>query len=220
LATALAVAALLGQGGCVAVNYPEPVSPITPVSQGKGVYHPVAAGETLWCISQQYGVDIEQVIAANGIANAAAIKKGQRIFIPGAEQVVKVEPARAEFKADRFDWPIRGRILSYFGSGQTGQWGQGVRIQCAPGESVLAVRRGEVVFADELTGYGPTVIVDHKDGLLSVYANNADVNVALGDQVSQGDAVAVTRGGRNAFVYFEIRRDGNAANPLFYLPKL
>ncbi|HSV44099.1 MAG TPA: peptidoglycan DD-metalloendopeptidase family protein [Candidatus Bathyarchaeia archaeon] len=218
VAGVVTVVVVAGLSGCVAVNYPDPIS--TPVVRGKGVYHPVAKGETLWSISQEYGVDIEQLIAANGIVNAGAIKQGQRIFIPGADQVVKTEPVRKEFTADGFDWPIRGRILTYFGSGQAGHWSQGVRIQCASGEPVLAVRRGEVVFADDLTGYGPTIMIDHKEGLLSVYANNADLSVALGDQVSQGDAIGVTRGGRDAFVYFEIRRDGNAANPLFYLPKL
>ncbi len=64
-----------------------------------------------------------------------------------------------------------------------------------------------------------TVMIDHQDGFLSVYANNSQGVVRLGDSVNKGDTVAKAKSGKDRFLYFEIRRKGEAGNPLFYLPK-
>jgi lipoprotein NlpD len=65
------------------------------------------------------------------------------------------------------------------------------------------------------------VIVYHLDGLSSVYAKNSKLLVKLGDAVSQGQPIAQAgQIGKTAYLHFEIRKNGLADNPLYYLPKL
>lgn len=204
--------------GCTAVYYPDP-TPVM-IQQGKGVYHVVENGQTLWSIAQAYDVDIDQIIFVNGINNASVIESGQRVFIPGVKQAAKAPVFEVDSDDNTFGWPLRGRVLSYFKSSKSGIWKQGLRIDSNSNAKVAAVRSGTVVFADLLAGYGSTVIVDHQDGFMSVYGNNARLNVGLGDRVRKGDIVADPKLGVKGFVYFEIRRKGVAADPLFYLPKI
>jgi LysM repeat protein len=54
---------------------------------GEGYIHVVAAGETLFAISQQYGVPLDQLAQVNQITNPNALRVGQRLLIPtGAQQ--------------------------------------------------------------------------------------------------------------------------------------
>jgi LysM domain len=55
--------------------------------RGRGLYHVVAPGETLFRIASTYGVDYHDVARENGIEDAAHIEVGQRLFIPDAKRV-------------------------------------------------------------------------------------------------------------------------------------
>ena len=57
----------------------------------KGVYHVVERHQTLYRICKTYEVDIHEVASINGITDHSKIETGQRIFIPGAKKVLKVE---------------------------------------------------------------------------------------------------------------------------------
>ena len=174
-------------------------------------------------------MDIDEIILLNHISDAADIRRGQKIFIPDPRHSARTRgvsvdiprpvPARETGRAEGFAWPVRGNLVSTFHSRDAGFWDQGLRIEASPGSSVAAVRQGKVVFVDELTGYGPTVIIDHMDGFLSVYAGRVQPVVRLGDTLHQGDTVAVIPAVERGFLYFEIRRHGEAADPLFYLPR-
>lgn len=54
------------------------------VYPGKGIYHSVAPGETVWRISKMYDVDMETIKAVNKIRDVHDIDIGKRLFIPGA----------------------------------------------------------------------------------------------------------------------------------------
>ena len=61
-------------------------------ARGKGVYHVVTPGVTLYRISRAYKVPIARLMEANGLPSPSGIKVGSKIFIPGAKAVVPVEP--------------------------------------------------------------------------------------------------------------------------------
>jgi murein DD-endopeptidase MepM/ murein hydrolase activator NlpD len=87
------------------------------------------------------------------------------------------------------------------------------------GQAVKAAREGKIVFADYLSGYAFTVIVDHLDDFYSVYSQNADFLVKNGDFVRKGDTLAHTgQDGNESYLHFEIRKKTRAENPLHYLP--
>jgi len=90
------------------------------------------------------------------------------------------------------------------------------------GDQVVAARGGRVVFyAENLGNFGKMVIIDHGDGLRSVYSRISKINVRLGDFVQGGSAlgsVGSSTRDKNSYLHFEIRKAALPQNPLFYLP--
>lgn len=72
--------------GCVTIP------PAPPVSMPRGIYHTVGSGQTLYRISKAYCVDIKEIMRLNNISNPDQIGVGDRLFIPGANIPLYVEP--------------------------------------------------------------------------------------------------------------------------------
>ena len=206
--------------GCATSEYkPLPQAPKA-AEKKQGVYHKVQKGQTLWRVAKTYGVELEDIIAANNIPNAAAIEVGQLLFIPSAKEVKEIVAMHTpDTNQDEFIWPIKGKILSYFNDHRGEGFNRGVDIETNEGDMVKASREGQVVLADYMSGYNQTVMVDHGDGFISVYAQNRQLLVKLGDHVYKGDPIAqVGAVTRRSFLHFEIRKGKQATNPLYYLP--
>ncbi len=202
--------------------------------RGPGIVHVVGRGENLFRIGKAYGVDYRELARANHIADSARIEVGQRIFIPGATRRLPVEiiaplatseraPAPSELPAgpNGLRWPIRsGTLTSGFGP-RGGTFHDGVDIAAPEGTPVYASRGGRVIYSDQIPGYGNIVILEHAEGLSTVYAHNQKNEVAQGDVVRQGDEVSrVGQTGRTTGpnLHFEVRIQNVARNPLFFLP--
>lgn len=124
----------------------------------------------------------------------------------------------AEMKG-RLRLPVRGELRGRFGTPPAGQpgGGKGVFIAAREGEEVRAVAAGRVVFADWMRGFGNLLILDHGQGYMTIYGNNEAVLKRLGDAVHGGDTVATvgaTGGAETSGLYFEIRHQGRAFDPL------
>ena len=97
---------------------------------------------------------------------------------------------------------------------------KGIDILTEPNQDVLASRAGNVIFIDELPGYGKTIIIDHHDGFSSVYCGNSSTGVKIGDEVQQGIVIAKTGQSprkNSGSLHFEIRKKHKPQNPLYYL---
>jgi len=115
-------------------------------------------------------------------------------------------------------WPVDGKVKNKFGRSRVGsqlKW-RGVLIATESGAEVRAVEKGQVVFADWLSGYGFVLIVDHNDDYMSLYGHNRQLLKDVGDSVGKDELVAEAgnsgRGGEPA-LYFEIRHQGKPVNP-------
>lgn len=118
-------------------------------------------------------------------------------------------------------WPVRGSMLHHFGEPLRGElrW-KGLVIAAAEGTEVKAIAAGSVLMADWLQGYGLVVVIDHGKGDMSLYGYNQSALVKVGEQVKAGQPIALvgTSGGQSQpALYFEIRRQGRAVNPLPWL---
>jgi septal ring factor EnvC (AmiA/AmiB activator) len=94
---------------------------------------------------------------------------------------------------------------------------KGVFFRAPEGGGVRAVAGGRVVFADWMRGYGNLLIVDHGDDYLSIYGNNEAVLKRVGDAVHAGEVVATvgaSGGNESAGLYFELRHQGKAFDPV------
>lgn len=99
---------------------------------------------------------------------------------------------------------------------------KGVRIKAKEGTKIKAARSGEISFCeDKLKGSGKIIIIDHRDGFVTVYAHNSVNLVKVGQRVTQGQMIAkVGSTGRTntSQLYFEIRKGHIPQNPFYYLP--
>jgi lipoprotein NlpD len=199
----------------------------------QGAYHVVKPGENLFRIAQTYGLTYEELARANDIKDARHILVGQRIFIPGRaqprsiERTTPTEPAarsgsQSEFAEPAFLWPVSGSLNSGFGPRGSG-FHDGLDIAAPEGTPIRSVEHGEVIYSDQLRGYGNMVIVRHSGGIVSVYAHNQVNLVREGQHVARGEVIArVGSTGRvtGPHLHFEIRKDNLAQDPLLYLPQL
>jgi len=123
-------------------------------------------------------------------------------------------------------WPARGRVANRFGRETNSRFGtavvrNGVEIAVTVGQRVHAVHEGTIAFADQFTGYGTLIIVEHGGGAFSLYGHLGAVQVGRGDRVEAGTPLGVS--GRNPSgnpsLYFELRIDGRPVDPLQWLQK-
>jgi septal ring factor EnvC (AmiA/AmiB activator) len=115
--------------------------------------------------------------------------------------------------------PIKGELANRFGAQRSdgGPSWKGLFIRSPSGQEVRAVAPGRVVFADWLRGFGNLLIIDHGMSYLTIYGNNESVLKQVGDTVHTGDAVATvgaSGGNMESGLYFEIRHEGKAFDPM------
>ncbi len=209
--------------GCSSVpTYTRPVVP-TMAQVVPGVHHRVEAGQTLWRISRIYDVDISDILRANHISVDAAIETGQLLLIPNRLRQQNIPVRSGVAGGDDFIWPLKGKIIAGFGVSYRNIMNKGVNIQGSAGADILASRSGRVVFyANDFGNFGKTVIIDHGDGLRSVYSRASDIFLRGGENVQRGSVIGrVGSAGRdkNGYLHFEIRKGALPENPLFYLPR-
>lgn len=115
--------------------------------------------------------------------------------------------------------PIKGELADRFGAKRSGGGppSKGLFIRSPSGQEVRAVASGRIVFADWLRGFGNLLIIDHGRSYLTIYGNNESVLKQVGEVVRTGDAVATvgaSGGNRESGLYFEIRHEGKAFDPM------
>jgi Membrane proteins related to metalloendopeptidases len=127
-----------------------------------------------------------------------------------------------------FQWPVPGH--SYISSGYgtridpitkaESAFHTGLDIPAAMGTSVLASADGTVIRAGWNSGFGNCVIIQHKNGVQTLYGHNSALVVKKGDVVRQGQVIAkIGSTGRSTgpHCHFEFRIKGHHVNPSPYL---
>ena len=125
--------------------------------------------------------------------------------------------------SSKFSWPVRGKILSNYGSKPRGLFNDGINIGAARGTTVAAAENGVIAYAgNEVKGMGNLVIIQHSDGWMTVYAHMDSLAVRRGARVGVGQKIGtVGQSGKvdKPQLHFEIRRGTRAYNPIQYLKK-
>jgi murein DD-endopeptidase MepM/ murein hydrolase activator NlpD len=199
-----------------------------------GIVHIVQPGQTLWRIARAYDIALDRLAEANGIDDPSRVDVGTPLVIPGARATIMVAPypapppsARAlppvhpEPSADLL-WPVvGGAFMRPFGEPRRHHAHAGVDIRGARGQDILAARDGIVAFCGGTkTGYGTMVVLDHGDGVQTLYAHAQEVLVQQGDSVRRGQPIALLGRTGNATTehcHFELRLENRAVNPMPYL---
>jgi murein DD-endopeptidase MepM/ murein hydrolase activator NlpD len=98
----------------------------------------------------------------------------------------------------------------------------GVDIACPVGTPVYAAADGVVLLASTIRGYGKTIIIDHGNDLVTVYAHLGEIRVRAGDTVRGGQVIALSGDSglvERPVVHFEVRVGTSAReeDPLLWL---
>lgn len=125
----------------------------------------------------------------------------------------------------QLSWPCSGPITSPFGYRIHPIFGieishAGMDIGVPEGTPVHAADSGTVIEADWISGYGYTIIIDHGNGIQTLYAHNSSLIAGAGQSVSKGEVVAYSGQTGNVtgpHCHFEVRINGSPVDPMGYL---
>ena len=122
-------------------------------------------------------------------------------------------------------WPVSGEITSLYGYRTHPIWGttifhSGIDIGVDEGTPVHAADGGTVVWSGWMGGYGYAVVIDHGNGMSTLYGHNSELAVSEGQDVSKGQVIAYAGSTGNStgpHVHFEVRISGDPVDPMGYL---
>lgn len=133
----------------------------------------------------------------------------------------------ARGKKGEYIWPVEGKVLSRFGKYRhprlnTCLINQGINIKAPKGQPVIAIERGNILFAGEFQAYGKMVVLNHGGGLYTIYAHLNEIIVYPNQKVERGQIIGTVGSTglsqvEGTTLYFEIRKNGIAENPLVWL---
>ena len=133
--------------------------------------------------------------------------------------------ADPSFKSYSGPWasPVSGEISSHFGYrrnpfGRGVVFHAGIDIRAPRGTTIRAAGSGRVIFSGWRRGYGLTVVLDHGNGIQTVYAHCTKALVFVGSSVRAGSTigtVGTTGTTTGSHLHFEFRRNNRLVNPSF-----
>ncbi|HEY4409882.1 MAG TPA: peptidoglycan DD-metalloendopeptidase family protein [Acidimicrobiia bacterium] len=96
----------------------------------------------------------------------------------------------------------------------------GVDFAAGTGDPIRAAGPGIVVWAGPRGGYGNAVIIDHRNGLATLYGHQSRVNATVGQKVTTGQVIGFvgqTGLATGPHLHFEVRELGAPVDPMLYL---
>ena len=199
-----------------------------------GVVQKVVRGDTLSRIAQKYGV-AESKIRESNMIDGDSLSVGQNLIIPGGRVIETAKPRtyvaqqttqKPQSQAGtvvvsgtgKMSWPSSCYRISQYYKG----WRHtGVDIACPWGTPLRAADSGRVTRVQYgKTGYGYNVIIDHGNGISTLYGHMSSIDVAVGQYVQKGESIGAegsTGRSTGPHVHFEVRIGGSTVNPLSYI---
>ena len=144
-------------------------------------------------------------------------------ILPQTSAAAPAAPLPKLASANRWQWPVEGKVTEKFGTQANGIANEGITIAAADGTPIKAAGAGEVAYVGtNVRDYGNMVILRHADGTLTSYAHAREILVAKGDHVQQGDVLGyVGQSGsvNSPQLHFAMRQGSTVVDPLSRLPQ-
>ena len=152
-----------------------------------GIWYEVKEDQSLWRIAQTYGVSEKDIMEINNILDRDKLIVGQKLFIPGAKEVLQIEIPK-KVKPD-FCWPGEGKIIKYFDKNSS----KGIDIAVPGGTTVVASFRGKVSHKGYHSLLGWYLFIYHEDiGFYTCYTHLSPILLAEeGSTVEKGEPIAM-----------------------------
>ena len=164
--------------------------------------------------------------AASAAAAAAASAPSAAASAPSvAAAPVTTAPPAVSTGNGTLRWPIRGSIDSPFGwrvhpITWDRRYHTGIDIAGPYGLPIKAAKAGIVILAGVKGGYGNSVMIDHQNGWVTLYAHQQSLNVQLGQYVTTKTTIGWVGSSGNStgpHLHFELRVNGVPTDPMRYL---
>ncbi len=168
-----------------------------------------------------HDIDTRRDLNAQFSAELLTAQERLQASLDGLTPAATVALPLGPFRGD-LDWPITGTVLQRFGESVSGRPPtRGIELEGAAQAPVHAVHDGTVAYADSFAGYGRLVILDHGGQTFTLYGNLGDIQTEKGARVERGAQIGTAGLGERdaAVLYFELRVDGRAVDPLQWLTK-
>lgn len=196
-------------------------------------------GDTIWKISQNFGVSPESIINLNHINDVKNLKTGQILLIPVPKTShvtsksisnqtipapVTIANKTSAVSSYGFIWPLNNKVFVGFGDYKNGYVNTGLDIEANLNDDVLAVKDGTVIVVlNNSGGGGKVVVIKHSNYEHSWYAHNSRIFVRKGMQVKRGQVIAKAGQSGDALrpeLHFKLFKKDKAVNPQSYLSYL
>ena len=199
-----------------------------------GLSHLVKKSDTVASIAKKYKVEGDLIVVQNQLEEGEELLDGTALIIPGAKKEMPVAPVYASGNSapssiagynyngaatGRLIWPTlsTAKLTQGFHSGH-----YAVDIATRSKGPIFAAASAKVVKADYgwNGGYGNVVILDHGNGMQTLYAHNEKLYVTAGQYVEQGQTIAWmgntgrVYGATGIHLHFEVRINGVKYNPM------
>ncbi len=199
-------------------NMTSKIASYTPVT----ISHTVKEGDTLQGIAEKYHADAQTIadFPNNKLGDSLQLTVGQIIIIPNGyvDESFAPPPPPVAVGSGQFMWPVEGAVTQY-----AFYWHPGsIDIAIDLLTPVKAADSGKVKEVNHYTtGYGVHVIVDHGNGLTSLYAHLTASQVSVGQTITKGEVLGMSGStGRSTgpHLHFEVERNGVPVDPMTLLP--
>ena len=184
------------------------------ISSTRNMY--AESGDEVWLPSKTTSSSASQSSWKPQTSKKTSVKK----TASSKQSTYKPKPVKK--RTAKFAWPVKGTIISKYGTIGKGRNNDGINIRAAKGTAVKAADKGTVVYSgNELKGFGNLILIRHNDGWITAYAHKQTLLVKKGQKVVKGEKIATVgdTGGVNEHqLHFEVRSGKKAVNPQSYLP--
>jgi lipoprotein NlpD len=163
--------------------------------------------------------EVSSVVAPIVVSSSSATRGDDDVEDPREMRGGGGGVPKETFGRGPLSWPLRGVLYGRFGK-RGKEVHDGVDLAAPLGTPVKTAAPGKVLFAGEQRGYGLIAVVEHADGLVTLYAHNHDLRVKTGQKVREGQVIStVGESGKTSgpHLHFEVRERGRPVDPL---PKL
>lgn len=198
-----------------------------------GVYYTVKEGDTLGEIAKAHSIELTKIKAYNPVKNNV-IRPGQEVFLPEATKRYIVQKRRPVLGGTFIPGsqpvisvgslslmrPAKGILTQGYKPGH-----YAIDIASKLNTPIYAAEGGKVIKSESSGwnyGYGRYVVIDHGNGIETLYGHNNIVKVSVGDTVRKGQLIALMGNTGRVFgrtgihLHFEVRINGRKVNPYNY----
>lgn len=166
-------------------------------------------------VSYVNGEEVDRVVVSTTVLKEPVSK----VIVVGTKTYSKVSE---DDDATKLFWPVENTdisdVSSFFGDGRNHK--ATVDILAPSGTAIFAAEAGEVTYVGWESGYGYYLIIDHGNGLSTLYSHCSSISAVEGQKVKRGDyvaAVGITGRASANHLHFEIRINGVAIDGRAYL---